>query len=147
MDIIKRNYFGLGLLLMGFCTSLCLSCNGKEEQPVREEQLRAFTARDTIDLELIRFKSTFYGKYTLRGPGLYRIDGEVQGDIRADTLIGNIYYTPYKWRDKKRRAFSLLEVGDRYLIGKGSETIYMGIPHFIEKTLSYDSLGYFSARK
>ncbi len=71
-------------------------------------------------------------------PGGYIVTGEISGNIKGDTLIGDYHYSPYKWRDKKRVPLTLLAKGDTYIEGTGKALIYMGIPYYIEETIRFD---------
>ena len=105
-----------------------------------ERTLVSYQGNDTVSITLIQYrdKKDFYGTYHVAGPGNYVVTGSVQGEIKADTLIGTIYYTPFGWRDKKRRAFAMLASGNTYYQGDGIEMVYMGIPHFVPESLSFD---------
>jgi hypothetical protein len=72
-------------------------------------------------------------------PGGYRVTGEISGNVKGDTLIGDYHYTPYKWKEKKRVPFAVLPDGNNYLEGKGKVLIYMGIPYYVENTLSFQN--------
>lgn len=76
-------------------------------------------------------ENRFYGKYEVRkGCDIYRT-GDIRGNVKGDTLIGDFYYKPYGSRDKKRIPFALLQRDSILLVGKGVAATYMGIPFFV----------------
>ena len=97
----------------------------------------AYNNRDSAQLELNLFESRFHGKLRFYRSGGEIDSGEVQGNIKKDTLTGDYYYIPFGWGQKKRRPFVLLKKGSQYILGAGSEEIYMGIPHYIPSTISF----------
>ncbi|MBP3942991.1 hypothetical protein J5U18_05325 [Sphingobacteriaceae bacterium WQ 2009] len=142
MPLSKNLFVALFFLL------LCSSCKESFKEKGTHSTLISYRNRDTVLIDLVKFENSFFGNYKLSGPGNYSVIGDVEGKINADTLIGTIYYTPYGWKDKKRRAFVLLMKDGKYFQGKGSEMIYMGIPYFVPETVSFDSVvNVFSAVK
>ena len=105
-----------------------------------EKKLISYQGSDTVSITLVQYRDRkdFYGSYHVAGPGNYLVTGNIQGEIKADTLIGTVYYTPFGWRDKKRRAFALLAKGDTYYRGEGIEMVYMGIPHYVPESIRFD---------
>jgi len=130
---------GLSLIIFFSILSIVFlqSCSDLNQQDLIEKKLVSYQGRDTVTIDLILHEKRFVGKYKVNGPGDYLITGEVEGEIKADTLLGSLYYTPFGWRDKKRKAFALLAKNDQYFSGKGTELIYMGIPYFVPTTLSF----------
>lgn len=120
-------------MLLGFLFASC------EEKKRDTELLRyiAYSNRDSAQLELNLFESRFHGKLRFYRPGGEIDSGEVQGNIKNDTLTGDYYYTPFGWGQKKRRPFVLLKKGSQYILGTGTEQVYMGIPHYIPSTISF----------
>lgn len=118
---------------------LALSFASCEEKRRDTELLRyvAFSNRDSAQLELNLFESRFHGKLRFYRPGGEIDSGEVQGNIKNDTLAGDYYYFPFGWGQKKRRPFVLLKKGSQYILGSGTEQVYMGIPHYIPSTISF----------
>jgi len=118
---------------------LALSFASCEEKRRDTELLRyvAFSNRDSAQLELNLFERRFHGKLRFYRPGGEIDSGEVQGNIKNDTLAGDYYYFPFGWGQKKRRPFVLLKKGSQYILGSGTEQVYMGIPHYIPSTISF----------
>lgn len=122
-----------------YCVLLIFSFAGCEEKRRDTALLRyiAYSNRDSAQLELDLFESRFHGKLRFYRPGGEIDSGEVRGDIKNDTLAGDYYYTPFGWGQKKRRPFILLKKGAQYILGTGTEQVYMGIPHYIPSTISF----------
>lgn len=102
----------------------------------------AYSNRDSAQLELNLFESRFHGKLRFYRPGGEIDSGEIQGNIKKDTLAGDYYYIPFGWGQKKRRPFVLLKKGSQYILGTGTEQVYMGIPHYIPSTISFQQAKY-----
>ncbi|ERJ58716.1 hypothetical protein [Sphingobacterium paucimobilis] len=94
--------------------------------------------RDTIAVALSLMDNVFHGSYEKNSPGGVVVTGDISGNIKGDTLLGSLYYTPYKGRNKQRKAFALLKQNNDYIIGNGTGYIYMGIPYFSVETLTFD---------
>lgn len=94
--------------------------------------------RDTIAVALSLMDNVFHGSYEKNSPGGVVVTGDISGNIKGDTLLGSLYYTPYKGRNKQRKAFALLKQNSDYIIGNGTGYIYMGIPYFSVETLTFD---------
>lgn len=124
-------------LLIGLI--ICLSNTSCLDNPEKEEtiNLLSYVKRDTISVELSLYTESFYGKYYLKGPGDYIVEGEIIGEVKGDTLVGTIYYAPYKWKEKKRRPFALIQRDGKYIQGKGLELYYMGIPYFSMNSITF----------
>jgi len=117
--------------------TLSLSCS---HIPATDKSYRtyiAYAGRDTVMLHLSLVKKDFYGQYKVKGPGRYLVTGDINGIVYGDTLLGSLSYTPFGWKNKKRKAFALLKDGNTYQRGSGSETVYMGIPSFQKNTLTF----------
>ncbi|SKB39921.1 hypothetical protein SAMN05660841_00287 [Sphingobacterium nematocida] len=125
------------IYLIFFFLLITLGCREKHNI----EQSEAFVhtdGRDSISVVLHLVGNTFQGTYTESRPGGFLITDELSGDVKKDTLLGSLYYTPYKGRNKKRKAFALLKQNDSYIIGKGASYIYMGVPYFERETLTFN---------
>jgi len=122
-------YFILSVLLLSSC----------EERRQDTEDLTYITQskRDSARLDLNLFESRFHGKLWFYRPGGEVDSGDIRGNIQKDTLIGDYYYTPFGWGQKKRRPLVLLKKGSQYILGTGTEQVYMGIPHFIPSTINF----------
>ncbi|WP_312338986.1 hypothetical protein [Sphingobacterium sp.] len=122
-------YFILPVLLLSSC----------EERRQDAEALTyiAQSKRDSARLDLNLFESRFHGKLWFYRPGGEVDSGDIRGNIQKDTLIGDYYYTPFGWGEKKRRPLVLLKKGSQYILGTGTEQVYMGIPHFIPSTINF----------
>lgn len=134
---MKNTIISLGSIFFAFSVRFLQSCSESKQKGLIEKKLISYQGRDTVTIDLMLHQKRFVGKYTVTGPGDYLVTGEVEGEIKADTLLGSLYYTPFGWRDKKRKAFALLAKNDQYLSGKGTELIYMGIPYFVPNTVSF----------
>ncbi len=97
----------------------------------------AHSERDSARLDLNLFESRFHGKLFFYRPGGEVDSGDIRGNIQKDTLLGDYYYTPFGWGQKKRRPFVLLKKGSLYILGTGTEQVYMGIPHYIPSTVNF----------
>jgi len=122
-------YFILVVLLLTSC----------EERRQDTDVLRysAHRKRDSARLDLHLFESRFHGKLWFYRPGGEIDSGDIRGDIQKDTLLGDYYYTPFGWGQKKRRPLVLLKKGSQYILGTGTEQVYMGIPHYIRSTINF----------
>lgn len=134
---MKNTLISLGSIFIAFSVGFLPSCSESKQKDLIEKKLISYQGRDTVTIDLMLHQKRFVGKYTVNGPGDYLVTGEVEGEIKADTLLGSLYYTPFGWRDKKRKAFALLAKNDQYLSGKGTELIYMGIPYFVPNTVTF----------
>ncbi|MBV2228105.1 MAG: hypothetical protein KUL85_14700 [Sphingobacterium mizutaii] len=134
---MKNTLISLGSIFIAFSVGFLPSCSESKQKDLIEKKLISYQGRDTVTIDLMLHQKRFVGKYTVNGPGDYLVTGEVEGEIKADTLLGSLYYTPFGWRDKKRKAFALLAKNDQYLSGKGTELIYMGIPYFVPNTVRF----------
>ena len=119
--------------------AILLGCSHKKKLNENEKHYVHIDGRDTTRIRLIRFPDRFYGEMVNTKPGGYRVTGEISGNVKGDTLIGDYHYTPYKWKEKKRVPFAVLADGNNYLEGKGKVLIYMGIPYYVENTLSFQN--------
>lgn len=125
------------LLLVVVVVSSCVH----RTKPITEhKKLFSIDKRDTVLIDLHISKNQFVGNYKLNGPGNYIVKGELSGEVRGDTLFGSLYYTPFQWKYKKRRAFALLRKGDNYVQGVGLEYVYMNIPYFTSEALKFEGI-------
>ncbi len=132
MPFLFRNFWMLILSI-----PLFYACDTRTSTP-EFKTYQAVYNRTEAELKIQLFEKSFYGKYKILYPGDAIDSGEVQGKIVNDTLIGDFYFTPYKWKHKTRRPFVLLKSGDRYIKGTGAETTYMGIPYYIPHTIQFE---------
>ena len=122
-------YFILSVLLLSSCE--------ERRQDTEDLTYSAQSKRDSARLDLNLFESRFHGKLWFYRPGGEVDSGDIRGNIQKDTLIGDYYYTPFGWGQKKRRPLVLLKKGSQYILGTGTEQVYMGIPHFIPSTINF----------
>ena len=124
-----------------FFSFLFVACSEQSEKQLTETKLLSIQNRDTLNIKIIENKSEkrFFGSYKLNKPGDEIVIGDIQGNIKGDSLIGDLYYTPFGWKDKKRKPFALLKQKNGYLLGHGTEQVYMGIPYYIPGTIRFDS--------
>jgi len=122
-------YFILSVLLLSSCE--------ERRQDTEDLTYIAQSKRDSARLDLNLFESRFHGKLWFYRPGGEVDSGDIRGNIQKDTLIGDYYYTPFGWGQKKRRPLVLLKKGSQYILGTGTEQVYMGIPHFIPSTINF----------
>lgn len=122
-------YFILSVLLLSSCE--------ERRQDTEDLTYIAQSKRDSARLDLNLFESRFHGKLWFYRPGGEVDSGDIRGNIQKDTLIGDYYYTPFGWGRKKRRPLVLLKKGSQYILGTGTEQVYMGIPHFIPSTINF----------
>ncbi|MFD2555151.1 hypothetical protein [Sphingobacterium tabacisoli] len=115
---------------------ISVSCNQKEKKQQHETYVYN-NGRDTISVALFLTDKTFEGSYRENGPGGFKVTGDISGEVKGDTLLGSLYYTPYKGRDKRRKAIALLKKNNDYIIGKGNSYIYMGVPYFDAETVTF----------
>lgn len=96
-----------------------------------EEVYQAINKTDTAVLHLNRMGDRFFGKYEIFHSSLEKDSGTVNGKILGDTLNGTFLYVPYyNSEELKRKPIAFLEKNGKLLIGKGSVSVYMGIPFF-----------------
>lgn len=129
------------LSILLYCLILLFFLNGctdKQEVQNNEKQYIFIDGRDTTRIRITTYPTRFHGEMTSTRPGGFFVFGEVQGNAKGDTLVGDYHYRPYKWREKKRVPFAILLKDGKYLEGKGKQLIYMGIPYYVEGTISFD---------
>lgn len=127
------------VLLFSF---ILVGCVDRQNQFSKYENLFAIKGRDTTNIALLITGEQFIGNYEVYGPGGYFVQGEISGDVKGDSLLGSLYYTPYKWTDKKRKAFALLKKDSVYIQGHGLEYIYMNIPYYKRENVRFNGLVY-----
>jgi hypothetical protein len=134
---IKRKMRLLSTVVYFILSVLLLSSCEERRQDTEDLTYVAQSKRDSARLDLNLFESRFHGKLWFYRPGGEVDSGDIRGNIQKDTLIGDYYYTPFGWGQKKRRPLVLLKKGSQYILGTGTEQVYMGIPHFIPSTINF----------
>lgn len=99
-----------------FSALLLISCE-ERRQDTKVLSYIAHSERDSARLDLNLFESRFHGKLFFYRPGGEVDSGDIRGNIQKDTLLGDYYYTPFGWGQKKRRPFVLLKKGSLYILG------------------------------
>jgi hypothetical protein len=87
-------YFILSVLLLSSCQ--------ERRQDTEALTYIARSKHDSARLDLNLFESRFHGKLWFYRPGGEVDSGDIRGNIQKDTLIGDYYYTPFGWGQKKR---------------------------------------------
>ncbi|OYX84897.1 MAG: hypothetical protein B7Y83_06640 [Flavobacteriales bacterium 32-34-25] len=64
--------------------------------------------------------------------GSRKDSGEIRGIISGDTLKGSFYYSSYGGGTLKRYPVAMLKRENKWLLGKGVISIYMGIPSYLK---------------
>lgn len=136
--LLIKSVLSYMILFSIFLLLLCIGCNSDKSSNQREEYYIHVDGRDTSRLRLVRYENRFFGKYTHTKGGVAPVVGEINGDIKGDTLIGDNHYTPYRWKEKKRAPIVLLKKGNTYIEGDGQKIEFMGVISFIEWTLKFD---------
>ena len=121
-----------------FLLILLAACNSDKDQNQNEKYYMHVDGRDTSKLRLVRYENRFYGKYTHTHGGVAPVVGEINGDIKGDTLIGDNHYRPYRWKEKKRVPIVLLKKGNTYIEGTGEMIDLMGVLTYYEWTIKFD---------
>lgn len=124
-------------VLFLFVSLVTIGCHQSERSQQREKYVYN-NGRDTISVVLYLTDNAFQGSYKKCGPGGFKMTGDISGEVQGDTLLGSLYYTPYKGRDKRRRAVALLKQNSDYILGNGNSSIYMGIPYFEIESLTFN---------
>jgi hypothetical protein len=114
---------------------LVISCNSKESN-YKDVQYRAVNGKDTAVFALKISDKRFYGRYERSYYKIGKDSGDVRGDIKGDTLTGDIHYISNggSW---KRIPLALLKKEKSLIQGKGITGSYMNLPCFIQGTLTY----------
>ncbi|MEL1245555.1 hypothetical protein AAEO56_14870 [Flavobacterium sp. DGU11] len=108
------------------------ACNSKENEfKDNSTQYRAIKERDTAYLFLSMGEERFYGKYEIHYGASGRDKGDVRGEIKGDTLLGEFYFKPYGGGEKKRAPFVVLKKDGKLLLGKGVESSYLNISFYM----------------
>ncbi|WP_312136286.1 hypothetical protein [Sphingobacterium sp.] len=125
-------------LYISFVFLSLTGCVDKHGRQNKEKRYISIDDRDTTRIRITTYPTRFHGEMTNTRPGGFFVSGEIQGNVKGDTLVGDYNYKPYKWREKKRVPFAILMKDGKYLEGKGKQLIYMGIPYYVEGTISFD---------
>ena len=115
------------------------SCSFNNTDNNNSTQYIAYHKNDTAYLTLEKKEDKFFGKLIIKGRGAEIQKGDVDGNIKKNTLVGTYYYLPYKAKEKKRKTFVVMERNDSLIMANGTEQVYMGIPHFVPGTTNYDN--------
>ena len=131
MNRISGKSWVLVNLLLVLCT-LILSCKKSNEKEI-EFSYRAVNDSDTALLRYTKLEDNrFFGQYEVIYGQFRKDSGEFRGIISGDTLKGSFYYTSYGGGVLKRYPVAMLKRGNKWLLGKGVISIYMGIPSFLK---------------
>lgn len=136
-DRNKKKRLVSAIICFILSVGLLSSCE-EHKQDTQSLTYIAYNKRDSARLDLHLFESRFHGKLWFYRPGGEVDSGNIQGNIQKDTLLGDYYYTPFGWGQKKRRPLILLKKGSQYILGTGTEQVYMGIPHYIPSTVNFE---------
>lgn len=102
---------------------------------------RAVSKRDTAYLQLTKNENHFYGHYTIQYGNSGKDSGEIRGNIKGDTLIGDYFYMPHSGGVKKRTPFALLQDGKTLRLGNGAIVRFLYIPSYSpDVAINYDSV-------
>ena len=128
----------LSIIFLISILTLVISCNSKEKDHYKEVQYRAVKGKDTAVMALKISDKRFYGRYELSYYKIGKDSGDVRGDIKGDTLTGDIHYISNggSW---KRIPLALLKKENSLILGKGIAGTYMNLPCFIQGSLSYQN--------
>lgn len=127
IQLINKRIPSVAFLLFIICS--CADSKAKGEQ----FYYRGINDKDTALLSFIKLEDNrFFGQYEIKY-GLYRKDsGEIRGVFSGDTIKGSYYYQPYGGGVLKRYPVALLKRDGKLILGKGTITVYMGIPYFLK---------------
>lgn len=118
-------------LLLIFST-LILSCKKSNEKGI-PFSYRAVNDSDTALLRYTKLEDNrFFGQYEVIYGQFRKDSGEIRGIISGDTLKGSFYYHSYGGGVLKRYPIAMLKRENKWLLGKGIISIYMGIPSFLK---------------
>lgn len=89
------------------------------------------TSQDSVFLRLEQDKSHFYSHLTFKNDTRTLKTGQITGEIKGDTLLGDYLYSAYG-AQPKRAPLALLKDSSTYRAGKGVVSSYMGVPFFVK---------------
>ncbi|WP_432712964.1 hypothetical protein [Pedobacter sp.] len=116
-------------------------CTSKEaEKKHAKRSYIAIDGTDTAWLKVLITDARFKGKLEINFNNRYKDSGDVKGDVKGDTLLGDYHYFHYglEW---KRKAISLLKKNNTLVMGEGLQRVYLEIPFFsAEVPIKYDSV-------
>ncbi|MBP1224515.1 hypothetical protein [Flavobacterium sp. 1355] len=126
----------LSFIFLVSILTLVISCNSKESK-YKDVQYRAVNGKDTAVFALKISDKRFYGRYERSYYKIGKDSGDVRGDIKGDTLTGDIHYISNggSW---KRIPLALLKKENKLLLGNGVIGTFMNLPCFIQGTLSFN---------
>lgn len=129
--MVSKNRVLLVNVLIVFCT-IIFSC-GKSDEKRTLFSFRAINDKDTALLRYTQLEDNrFFGQYEIIYGGSRKDSGEIRGIISGDTLKGSFYYSSYGGGVLKRYPVALLKRENKWLLGKGVISIYMGIPSYLK---------------
>lgn len=131
MNVVSKNRVLLVNVLIVLCT-IIFSCEKNNEKGI-QFSYRAVNDKDTALLRYSKLEDNrFFGQYEIMYGGSRKDSGEIRGIISGDTLKGSFYYSSYGGGVLKRYPVAMLKREDKWLLGKGIISIYMGIPFFLK---------------
>ncbi|MFA9187963.1 hypothetical protein AAGV33_13710 [Flavobacterium sp. FBOR7N2.3] len=129
--MVSKNRVLLISVLIVFC-AIIFSC-GKSEEKGTLFSYRAINDKDTALLRYTKLEDNrFFGQYEIMYGGSRKDSGEIRGIISGDTLKGSFYYHSYGGGVLKRYPVAMLKRENKWLLGKGIISVYMGIPSFLK---------------
>ena len=131
MKMVSKNRVLLANVLIVFC-AIIFSC-GKSDEKRTLFSYRAINDKETALLRYTKLEDNrFFGQYEIIYGGSRKDSGEIRGIISGDTLKGSFYYSSYGGGVLKRYPVALLKRENKWLLGKGVISIYMGIPSYLK---------------
>ena len=139
MNSISGKSWVIVSLLLVFCV-IIISC-GKNNEKGIQFSYRSINDRDTALLRYTKLEDNrFFGQYEVIYGESRKDSGEIRGIISGDTLKGSFYYTSYGGGVLKRYPVAMLKRENKWLLGKGIISVYMGIPYFLKgDTINYSN--------
>lgn len=122
-----------------FFSLILIGCNSSNKANQNEKHYIHIDGSDTSRLRLISYENRFYGEIVNTKGGVAPVTGQINGDIKGDTLIGDNHYKPYRWKEKKRVPIVLLKQENNYLEGNGQMIEVMGILTYVESSIKFDN--------